>query len=160
MKEIQLTQGKVALVDDEDFENLNQFKWYANRCRSIFYAHREINSHRDNRKIIHMHRCLIGQEENMFVDHIDGNGLNNQKSNLRPCTNRQNLMNRRPNKNASSVYKGVNYYKYQNKKYISFIKTNEKKIYIGSFDTEIEAAKAYDEKAKEHFGEFAWLNFP
>ena len=94
----------------------------------------------------------------LVVDHIDGNGLNNRKSNLRVCTQAQNSLNSRPRRNSSSRYKGVSFYK-RDKIWQAQIFYNFRTINIGRFDDEIEAALAYDRKAAELFGEFAYLNF-
>jgi len=158
MKEIVLTQGKVALVDDEDFEFLNQFKWYAHKQKYTFYAVRnETNPDSKKRKTIKMHRFLLRvTKPKTFVDHKDHNGLNNQKHNLRESTHAQNQMNR--NCYEGFKYKGVSYIKLN--KWRARIKFNQKQIHLGYFTDEIQCAKAYDIKAKELFGEFANLNFP
>jgi len=103
-----------------------------------------------------MHNLIMGTK---LVDHKNGNGLDNQKNNLRNCTNQQNHMNRRPKKNCTSKFKGVCRFK-KDLKWTAVIKFNRKQIYIGIFGNEEDAAKAYDKKAKELFGEFAYLNFP
>ena len=159
MKEIQLTRGMVAMVDDEDFEYLNEFKWCAAKMDSSIYAIRPTIKN-GKKSTISMHRCIISEIDNVFIDHINGNGLNNQRSNLRRCNDQQNQRNRRPNKGTSSDFKGVRVIKSKTKKYTSRIKVSGITIHIGNFYSEIEAAKAYDIKAKELFGEFAWLNFP
>jgi len=159
MKQIPLSQGLFALVDDEDFEYLNQFKWHARKSRDTFYASRNLRISKNNRKTIQMHRVVLETTNpKIQIDHKDGNGLNNQKNNLRLATSTQNTRNSKPNKNTSSKYKGVSYRK-DAKKWRSIINFNKKVIRLGCFTDEIEAAKAYDEKAKELFGEFAWLNF-
>lgn len=159
MKEIKLTQGQVALVDDEDFEYLNQFKWYAQKDNNTFYAGTNTSGKGDlKRKVIWMHRVLLNvTDSKILVDHIDHNGLNNQKSNIRVATYAQNSRNKRPCKNTSSKYKGVTYRRLN--KWEASIRLFKKYKYIGIFSTEIEAAKAYDEMAKLHYGEFACLNF-
>jgi hypothetical protein len=157
MKEIKLTQGKVAIVDDDDFDYLSQFKWCANKHGKTFYAERADYSH-GKPKILYMHRVIIQTPSNMQVDHIDFNGLNNMKVNLRNCTHSQNIMNQRPNLNNSSKYKGVWWNKEKNK-YHSQIRANQKRISIGYFTNEEDAAKAYDKIAKIYHGEFANLNF-
>ena len=153
MKEIKLTQGQVALVDDADFEILNQFKWSAVKIRNTFYAARNITVD-DKRKLVYMHCEIMGGK---WVDHIKGNGLNNQRYNLRFCTHRENQMNQRKQANTSSVYKGVSWNKGVGK-WMAQIKTKGRGIYIGLFIDETDAAKAYNKKAIELFGEFANLN--
>ena len=106
-----------------------------------------------------MHRQIMIAPEGFVVDHIDGNSLNNRKTNLRICTQAQNIHNSRPRRNRSSKYKGV-FWDKVNKKWSTNIRKGDKRIYLGGFDDEIEAAIAYDRKAAELFGEFAYLNFP
>jgi hypothetical protein len=157
MKKIPLTQGQFALVDDEDFEYLNQFKWYAQKDYDTFYANRKIRVEQGQKTAV-MHRVILDvTDHNIKVDHIDHNGLNNQKINLRLASSSQNSMNRKSTKNTSSKYKGVTYRRLN--KWEASIYLSKKYKYIGMFSTEIEAAKAYDEMAKLHFGEFACLNF-
>lgn len=160
MKEITLTQGKVALVDDEDFEFLNKFKWHAYKSNNTFYALRNSYYVDDKkRRTIQMHRIILGLKKlEVKCDHIDRNGLNNQKYNLRPSTNAENCKNQKP-RNGTSKYKGVCWCKKRNR-WRANIRINDKQTYIGQFKDEIEAAKAYDKMAKLHFGEFAYLNFP
>lgn len=159
MKEIQLSQfgknkGKyVALVDDEDFETLNQFWWSAKKDGNTFYAARKIMI--DSKWTTQYMHCEIMNGKG--VDHIDGNGCNNQKDNLRFCTTSENCMNQRKCTNKSSIYKGVYFYKPYNK-WRAQIRINYKKIFLGYFDSEVDAAKAYNEKAIELFCEFANLN--
>ena len=145
MKEIPLTQGKVALVDDEDYEWVSQFKWCTNKIGNTFYALRNANRIEDvRRKTILMHRIVMKDilKENFVVDHIDHNGLNNQKSNLRVVTHRENMMNRRDKNLHSSIYSGVSWYK-NNKKYGSHMHLNKKKKFLGLFEDEIQAAIVY-----------------
>ena len=156
MKEIQLSRhgknkGKyAALVDDEDFDFLNLQSWYVSIEKSNIYARGIINKE----KHTYLHNYIM---KHKGVDHIDGNGLNNQKSNLRICTQRQNLMNQRPKRNSSSKYKGVSFNK-KNKRWISNIMINGSPKYLGSFRFEIDAAKAYNEHAKKYFCQYAKLN--
>ncbi len=110
MKEIQLTRGKITLVDNEDFEYLNQWKWQATKSLDTHYATRTYTEN-GIKKCARMHRIILGlKDANQFGDHIDGNGLNNQRNNLRPSTKRQNNANRRSNKNSTSKYLGVHLY--------------------------------------------------
>ena len=153
MKEIQLTQGKVALVDDEDFEYLNQWKWCAHKHRNTFYVVR--NTTLNGKRITKlMHGVILNGKG---IDHIDHNGLNNQKSNLRFCTQSQNLMNTKKRANTSSIYKGV-HFDNRTKKWLAQINLRGKQIYIKLLSSEVDAARAYNAKATELFGEFANLN--
>lgn len=159
MKEIQLTQGYIALVDDEDYDRVNDFKWQIHKNKNNLYARRSIFKGLPKRKVIYLHRFILSvEDENIDVDHRDNYGLNCQKYNMRICTRSQNLMNRRKTKNCTSKYKGV-YFNKQSNKFIAHIQFNKIRIHLGYFKNEIEAAKAYDEKAKELFGEFIKLNF-
>jgi hypothetical protein len=152
---IPLTQGKFAIVGAEDYEWLSQYKWCALKTHNNkFYAVR-----RKNNKTIIMHRQIMNAPAGLVVDHIDGNSLNNRKTNLRICTQAQNIHNSQPRRNRSSKYKGV-FWDKVNKKWSTNIRKGDKRIYLGGFDDEIEAALAYDRKAAELFGEFAYLNFP
>jgi len=152
MKEIILSKGYVALVDDEDFENLNIYKW----TYTHGYARRDTGTG-INRKRIYLHRAIMGNT-GIQIDHINGNRLDCRKSNLRFCTNLQNQYNRGTNKNGTSKYKGVCWITKQNR-WRAQIKQSSKNFYIGNFVNEIDAALAYDIKAKELFGDFAKLNF-
>ena len=155
-KEIILTRGDVALVDDEDYEYLSQWNWTSNISRSKRYARR----HLGNRKYVSMHKVLINSGVNIEVDHIDGDGLNNQKLNLRVCTHIQNMQNGIIKVNNKSGYKGVSWYKNYGK-WLSRIVVNKKKVFLGYFEFEdvIDAALAYDTAARKYFGEFARTNF-
>ncbi len=150
MKLIALTQGQFAQVDDEDYEKLNLYKWYAHKDYNTFYAMRK-----DKKKSVYMHCEILNSKG---IDHTDGNGLNNQKSNLRICTIAQNGYNQRKQSDCSSKYKGVYWNKRLNK-WQTQITFNGKRMYLGLFIDETEAGKAYDVKAIELFGAFAGLNF-
>ena len=156
MKEIQLTQGKVALVDDEDFEYLNQWKWYARKCRDKFYAQRHIKVN-GNDTTIPMHRQIINPIKGMVIDHINRDTLNNCKDNLRECTNGENMKNRSIYKNNKSGYKGIRFIE-KSKKWVVVITNNTKKIHIGYFVHLKNAIKAYNKAAVKYHGEFANLN--
>jgi hypothetical protein len=153
-KFIPLIRGGFAIVDADDYEKLAKYTWYCEHNSNTSYAVR-----RKNRKRIYMHRQILNAPKGKVVDHKDSNGLNNRKSNVRLCTKTQNMRNRRPWLRCSSKYKGVSLDECGNK-WRARITFNRKKIHIGNFDDEIEAARAYDRKAKELFGEFAYLNFP
>jgi len=153
MKEIPLMQGYVALVDDEDYQRINQFKWCLNKTRKVRYAHRAIKQ-----TTVLMHRFILGlTDPKVQVDHWDRNGLNNQRSNLR-ITRTQNQHNTGLRKDNASGYKGV-YWDEDRQKWVANIGIKGKRKYLGSFTTAEEAALAYDAKAREVFEEFAYINF-
>jgi hypothetical protein len=153
-KEIPLTKGKVAIVDDEDFEWLNQWKWYYS---SFGYARRSTEKG-GKKTIIYMHKLILGIPNKLKGDHVDGNTLNNQRFNLRPATHQQNLFNQRIQKRQkSSKYKVVIWHK-KNKNWHAYIKVNQKQISLGSYIEEQEAASAYNRAAIKYFGKFAKLN--
>ena len=152
-KLIPLTQGRFAIVDADDYDQLSQYKWYAIKTPKTYYAARS-----SKRKNIRMHRLITSAPKGLFVDHIKHNGLDNRKTNLRLCTRRQNNRNRRPC-NKTSKYKGVCWNKHA-KKFMASISIDGKNKTLGYFDDQVDAAKAYDKAAKKLFGEFAYLNFP
>ena len=154
MKKIELTHKLFAQVDDEDFEYLNQRKWYAAKIGNTWYATRCQRSDGLHIKYM-MHRIIMNTPNNLIVDHIDHNGLNNQKSNLRNCTTAQNQMNKLPRNKLKGVYFVVR----PNHIYIKAgIKINGVQKHLGFFPNEKEATMAYNTAAKELFGEFANLN--
>lgn len=154
MKTIELTQGRVALVDDDDFEYLNQWKWQYHRgyaCRSQRIGDRKIGK----RKYFWMHREILKTPDGLFTDHIDRNGLNNQKSNLRVCTKSQNRMNTIKRKDNTVGYKGVrkNRTGWQARLMVNGISVLQK-----TFHNLQDAIDAYDNTAREYHGEFANVN--
>lgn len=140
------------MVDDEDFEKLNQYKWHAAKDGDRFYAKR--STQRPNQATIRMHREIMGTPKDMKTDHIDGNGLNNCKSNLRIVTNRQNAQNRHDN--ISSKFPGVSWSN-REKRWVARIKINGKIKHLGYFKVEAEAYNAYL-KALEGIGEICVHN--
>ncbi len=166
---IQLTKGKEAIVDKKLFDWLNQYSWCATSSPNgeIFYARTTLfiddpDLGKKRRKYFPMHRLIMGSPKGMLVDHIDRNGLNNRKENLRICTRSQNGMNRIRNKNGTSKYKGVSWCVQPRciSKWYATIRLNGKDKFLGKFLVEEDAARAYDKAALEIFGEFARLNFP
>lgn len=157
MRQIELHSRKYpnlfALVDDNDYTWLNQYRWNpeVKSHRNAIYARGYINGEH-----IFMHRMLL--PDTIQVDHIDGNGLNNQRDNLRKADNSINNMNKEKRRKGTSKYKGVSWHR-KTGKWKSSISLNNKELNLGEFITEIEAAKIYDSKATELFGEYAKLNF-
>ncbi|MCR1994507.1 AP2 domain-containing protein [Bacillus paralicheniformis] len=144
--------GKFAIVDDEDFDYLSKYKWRLSTCG---YAVRT----GDSGAVVRMHREVMDTPEGLVTDHINQNKLDNRKENLRVCTVAQNNMNsKKPIRNGYR-FKGVSRLKHSGD-WSATISINGRAVYIGRFNTEEEAAKAYDFYAKEHYGEYASLNFP
>ena len=160
--EIILTNGKVALVDPEDYAQLSQYKWRAwkNPRRNVWYAIRSIYfaAHPGQpwkNDTIRMHCQILRYFGG--IDHVNHDGLDNRKSNLRPATITQNLQNARKRKGTSSQYKGV-YWDTQTNKWKARIHVDKKRLHLGYYIEETDAARAYDEAAKKYFKEFASTN--
>lgn len=158
MKQIQLTKGQVAIVDDDDYAFLSQFKWHAHWSKGSksFYA---LKGH----KGMPMHRLIMGNPEGMLVDHDNHNTLDNRKENLRVCTKSQNCKNRKKNVTqngvqTSSKYKGVSIHP-ESGKWRALLQVDGKSVSLGLYFSEEDAALAYDRGARKHFGEFAQTNF-
>ena len=153
MKQIELTQGKFAIVDDEDFEEVNQYNWYFAQG----YAVRNVKVS-GKQKTQLMHRIVTNCPADMDVDHANHDKLDNQKVNLRVCSRSENNQNQQTRTySKSSVYKGVIFNKHANK-WMARIMLNYKHKFLGYFANEIDAAIAYNVAAIEMFGEFALLN--
>jgi hypothetical protein len=155
MKTIPLSQGKVALVDDEDFERISTYRWNLLRCRNIMYA----QCHLTDRTVL-MHRLVMNAPKGMNVDHRDQDGLNNQKSNLRVCTHTQNLQHMAKKITARSGFKGVhcNPAKYPINPWCARIQVIGKRLELGQYPSAELAASAYNNAAVKHFGQYASLN--
>lgn len=147
MKEIKLSSGKTAIVDDEDYDTLCLHGWWEDRG----YARGCVG---DRRRFVFMHRFLLNPKKGDQVDHKNHNKLDNRRSNLRICTSAQNRCNTKPIKGRK--FKGTHK---QSGSYKAVIKKNGKLIHIGTFPSEVLAAKAYDRTARELHGEFAYTNF-
>lgn len=171
MKQIYLTGkhgsiiGNYALVDDEDFDRINQFKWHAFNIKGGLYAARITKYKLGKQKSILMHREVMGvTDRKIYIDHEFHNGLDNQKCNLRICSPTQNQMNsRKLCTTGYSKYKGITTNKNSfidgsPTRWIAFISINGKNTYLGTFKTEIDAAKSYNEAALNNYGEFAQIN--
>lgn len=160
MKKLKLSQGYYALIDDINFDNLNQYKWSVSSIKNhkTRYALRYYRI--GNKKTsLKMHRAILRIENNdgKLTDHIDGNGLNNQINNLRVCTAGENSRNRGKYKYGSSKFIGVCWSK-KRKTFQSQVEKEGKVYWLGYFTKEELAAEAYNKKARELFGDFARLN--
>ena len=149
MKEIKLTQSKVALVDDKDFEELNQFKWYAHFNGKHFYARRTVE-----RKGIFMHRVILNAKKGEICDHLNRYGLDNTRKNLRIATCSENNQN---SKVRTGKFRGVSWH-LMTSKWKAQIKKDSLTSYLGVFDNEEQAAAAYNKKAILFYGKHARLN--
>jgi len=160
MKRIKLSQGKTALVSDRDYSYLSQWTWFAYRHGQTWYARRNTRVG-GKRSTVTMHRVVLGLTpgDRCETDHRDGNGLNNQRRNLRSTNHPHNQRNRRLFRNNTTGYKGVYWHKYH-AKWASRIGFKGCKVHLGYFDNPVDAAKAYDAAAKRLHKRFARLNFP
>lgn len=155
MLRISLTQGQEAIIDDEDYELVSQYKWYAKKSKNTYYALTN-SSRKTGKKKIYLHKVIIGTTQGI-IDHKNGNGLDNRKENLRIASHTKNIINQYHPK-GTSQYKGVYFNKDKNR-WVAQIRNNYKRINLGSYITEEEAAKSYDKAAFVYHGEFAKLNF-
>jgi hypothetical protein len=157
---IPLDQGKYAIVDVDDYERLAKYKWQLHSNGHTFYAFRSSTTADATKgQRVWMHREVIDIPEGLVCDHINRKGLDDRKANVRPATRSQNSCNARKRAKTSSRYRGVSRDAMSNR-YRAQIKVNGRNIYLGMFDDQEQAAKAYDAAAKEYHGEFAVLNFP
>ena len=158
MKEVELSQGQRAIVDDWNYDDVSQYKWYAmwDKHTKSFYAMRH-TSKSSGAKPVLMHSYIAKTPRGMKTDHINHNTLDNREENLRVCTNSQNLMSRGKQSNNTSGYKGVGK---KGKMWGAQIKINGKYKFLGTWHTPEEAAIAYDTAARIIHGEFAYQNFP
>lgn len=161
MKNIYLSKGYFAIVDDEDFDLVNQYKWYYNLGRRCKTGRASTRLKDKNNKFgtshIFMHRLIMSAPKGMQVDHINGNGLDNRKSNLRICTQSENNKNMFLSSKNKSGYKGVSWHKYANK-WRATAKDKYKQVHLGLFENKIDAARAYDDYVVKNYGEFARTN--
>ena len=155
MRVITLSQGKFAAINEADWEKVKGYKWYADRRNGNHWYAR---SHDSQQKIVYLHRLIMEPPDGMVVDHRNGNGLDCRRSNMRVCTHQENMRNRRKTCGLSQ-FKGVSRHKWTGR-WCADVNVDDKTIHLGLFDSEENAARAYDEAAQKHHGDFARLNFP
>jgi hypothetical protein len=153
---VPLTQGKHAIIDDCDADHVLVYRWYAQRIRHHWYAAR-VDRTSGTRHMIYLHRFILDAPPTLLVDHRDGDGLNCVRANLRYATKSQNNQNSMKRRTNSSGFIGVQHIRDQ---WRATIKIGERLHYLGLFPTAEEAARVYDQAAREHRGDFARLNFP
>ncbi len=158
-RRIPLGEGKFTIVDEQDYYRFNKFNWCAEYDGWNTYAVRITGVPKKKIEILSLHRAIMNRPKGLLVDHRNNNGLDNRRENLRIATKSQNTCNRRKKENTSSQFIGVCFSKREGKWAVN-ITHQRKGEWIGYFEDEIEAAKAYDAAAKKYHGEFARLNFP
>jgi hypothetical protein len=157
--EIPLTQGMVALVDKQDYKELSKYKWCVDKRRKVFYAsHTFWDSKTKKQKKVTMHRFIMNTPKGMHTDHINGNGLDNRRSNLRICTASQNRHNVGIINTNTSGFKGVDYYPHTKSPWRAQIRANGKNLYLGVYATKELAYEAYCEACIKYHGEFSRLH--
>ncbi len=159
-RELTLSKGYVTKVDAKDFSELSRWMWGASEARGLVYAVTgQWIPEKQGYKRIYLHTYLMGIRNGFVVDHESGDSLDNRRDNLRWSTVQQNAQNQKARNNITGKFKGVGWCK-REEKWRARISINRKDITLGYFNTELEAALAYDKAAKQYFGEFARLNFP
>lgn len=151
--EIHFKNGQKALIDLEDVALVSKYGWVLDDTKPNWYVH---TSTGEDRKTLRLHRLIMNPPPGKSIDHIDGNGLNNKRENLRICDQKNNARNRRKLTTKTSIFKGV--HRRENGKWRATIRVDGKLLNIGTFENELSAAKAYNEFARKYFGEFACLN--
>lgn len=155
-KLITLTRGYSAVVDDADYDLVSQYRWHVRIEKHSAYAGHNIKKPNGGYATQRMHTFLTGWPR---VDHVDGDGLNNRRCNLRLASASENNRNARKHASAYSTYKGVSWCK-RERRWFAQIQYQHKHKHLGYYSTEIDAALAYDAAAYDLFGQFALLNFP
>ena len=159
LRKIPLGEGKFTIVEPVDFYQVNRFNWCAKENGPRTYAVRLVDDSHNRTKILSMHREIMGAPAGMLVDHRNRDTLDNRRENLRLATHSQNQFNKgKTTRKTTSRFIGVFFEKYSGR-WVARTTVEGKRIWLGRFDSEIEAARVYDEAAKKYHGEFAQLNF-
>lgn len=160
MKYIRLTKGKFCLVDDKDFKKVSKYNWFVFSGRKNYAARMIKNIKvRKRQSMMFMHRMIMNSSENYHIDHINGDGLDNRRNNLRVCTSRQNSLNRSYTKKNKVGFKGVRLSKRSlSKGYIAQIVNEGKQVYLGYFFTKEDAARAYNKASIKFHGKYGYVN--
>ena len=156
-----MAQPRYAKVDPADYKRLRGYEWLARKGKNSFYARRHVPVGKGKKEsLIYLHQEVIQVPEGMVIDHINHDGMDNRSANVRVATYSQNLYHRKKRSGAKySKYKGV-CWKKESRKWVARIGFQKKEVHLGYFTSEIDAARAYDDAAKNYHGEFACLNFP
>ena len=156
-----MAQPQYAKVDPSNYKRLRKYEWLSKKGKNSFYARRRVPTGKGGKQtLVYMHQEVIKVAKGMLVDHINHDGMDNREANLRAATHSQNLYHRKKGSGTTqSKYKGI-YWRKKNRKWQALITFEKKRIYLGFFRSEIDAAKAYDHAAIKYHGEFASLNFP
>jgi hypothetical protein len=160
-RRIRLTQGKYAIVDADDYWELSKYSWYAHKAENSYYAGRTVHMAKGKKtRIVWMHREVIAVPAGLMCDHINHNGLDNRKANLRAATAAQNRINSRTARiKKTSKHRGV-CWSAEHKKWIAYVYVSGRAVFVKYFDDATAAARARDRAAKKYHGQFAELNFP
>jgi len=157
MRTIKLTQGKVAFIDDQDYPLIIDHKWYAHRIHNIWYAKTHVRKSTGEPTKLSMHQLILNVLPGFEIDHINHDGLDNRKHNLRIVTCQQNQFNQKRHRRNSSRFKGVSWHS-RWRRWQARVQFNHKRYHLGYFDNEQDAARAYNKAASRLFGKFACLN--
>ena len=158
-RRIYLGQGKWTILDVEDYYKFADIGWALSGCERNLYAIGGIKNKNGEFELVRLHRAIMNPPQKLVVDHRNSDGLDNRRENLRIATKSQNAFNCRKRKNTSSQFYGV-YFRKSTGKWVACVWYRKKKISLGNFEKEIEAARAYDRAAIKYRKEFARLNFP
>ena len=157
MKTIIFKNGLECRYDDKDHGLVSKYRWWSEKIGHTWYAKSTVKNPDGKRTSVYMHRLILSPKKGKRTDHVNMNGLDNRRVNLRECSHSENLCNVGSRKGSKQIFKGVHF---EHNGFVASIRFNNVKTYIGRFKTAKDAALAYDEKAISIHGKFARLNFP